>query len=639
MKKRISILAIILLGFITSQGQHFDWASSGSGMHTGMQFGVVTTNGSLITGMNYEQPSYYPMNQMPVMYDSNGDSIALGMIASQMIIYKYDKSGKIDWTLQGDLFTGDSRLLGIAPRKNGNVVIAYTANEVAGKVELQPVPEALKDDASPGKTNSAPQSDSSEYDDETYNGRSTSTGYSVIFSEIDADGRVVSSIAMMGINGYSWSDFKSAPDGGVVIALDKQIKTTDVSGKFRDVAHHITLKLDMNYKFVWAHKVMYLDNSCCSSFIPQMAMTVADNGEVFIAGNVRFGVRLQGAKDHMAPILDEVTQYNQPYDSYVARLDVNGKLKWVKYTNAKSIIEDIAVDDKNVYFCGVIRLSDNLLGMPMDTADRKLAFLACLDIAGKSKWVKNYSVNTIKTLNTDGLGNLTALFQSKSTQYDKPVIIGSDTLTNSYADLIVVSYSKEGKEKWTKTSNVMMHDGSESFPVLTNDDCGNIYVIAEMWYVLPSSFSIFDAALVRGVGYGGAPLVARIRTTLPSSIEELNPQLLSGLDIKLPDPSGGGENENGNCIAIPSPWKLDVLPNPTTGIFTARATLSYSDRNVRLELWDAKGNFVRILSQPELLPAGLKNYECDISELSGGLYILLLKGEGSAVSTRVILTN
>jgi len=191
----------------------------------------------------------------------------------------------------------------------------------------------------------------------------------------------------------------------------------------------------------------------------------------------------------------------------------------------------------------------------------------------------------------------------------------------------------------------MIHDGSDNFPVLTHDECGNIYVMAEMCFGLPVSFSVFDAALIRGVGYGGAPLIGRIRTTLPASIEELNPELMAGLQITLPAVKGDdefGENEfenHGNCIAIPAPWTLEVTPNPTRGEFVARAFLSYADRNVKLELWDAKGNFVKDLSSPDLLQAGPKNYNCNITELAGGLYILLLKGEGSAASSRVVLTK
>lgn len=631
-KSIISVFAVFSILFSTEiQAQHFDWASSGSGMLTGMSHAIITKQGKLITGMQYDQPSYYPMNQMPVIYSANGDSIAFGMIQSQMIVFGYDTKGNIEWTLRGDRFASNTELLGIASTKNGNTIIAHRAYEMAGDIKILPMPAELMDDD---------ERVNPEITDEMidYNGRSSYTTDAAVFTEIGNRGYVIKSIAIKGIDRDSWVDFKSTPDGGYIIAFEKRIKTKDVHGQLRDVAHHITLKLDENFNSVWVHKVMYLDDTCCSTFIPSIAMTISDAGEVYIAGNIRLGMRVQGDKDHMAPIIDEVTQYNKPYDSYVAKLDKNGKLLWVKYTKSKTIIEDIAVDKGNVYFCGVNRVGGKIIDMKSDTTDQKYAFLACLDLNGKSKWVKTFRASTVKTLDTDQLGNVNVLFQSKSTQYDKPLIIGKDTLTNSYADLIVSSFNGKGEARWMKSSNVMMSDGTESFPILLHDDCGNIYVIGSMWYVLPVSFSVFDAALVRGVGYGGAPLVAKIRTTLKPESESLNPELHTAIDPVIN--SGNDEdNEHGNCIAIPAPLKLEVFPNPTNGKFMARATFPYADKNVKLELFNNSGSSVSVISVQDLVQKGIHEYPCDLSHVAGGQYILVLRGASSAVSTRVMITK
>jgi hypothetical protein len=116
-----------------------------------------------------------------------------------------------------------------------------------------------------------------------------------------------------------------------------------------------------------------------------------------------------------------------------------------------------------------------------------------------------------------------------------------------------------------------------------------------MWFVLSASMNIFDAALVKGRGYGGAPLAAKIRKTIPDELIAFNQNLPSKLaeantvekPAAKPEKPGKNEVRNANgaentasgsapdssalsrgpsvCMPIPYPCKLLVFPNPSAG--------------------------------------------------------------------------
>lgn len=633
------IVYLLIVSFLQAQrfdAQHFDWASSGSGMNAGMKFGVITANGDVVTGMQHESMSYNPMNIEPCMYGAAGDSLPLSYLGTEMVIFSYDHHGKIKWSLRSK-FASNTYLLGMVAKKNGNVVIAYTANWMTGKIDVLPAPKELQGNSEFGIEDEPDEGDVDLFEGkDRFDGRETNVSYSVVFSEVNKYGDIVNSTALMGLDGEAWSDFKMAPDGGYLISYEQNLRARDVLANPREPNHNFVVKLDPQLNFSWVHKVRFLGGD--GNFIPTSGMTVSPGGDIYIFGNAHHGVRLPGAKDHRAPILDEVTQYNQPYDSYIAKLNSKGAFQWVKYTEGKSILYDITADDKHVFIGGTMRLSNQFIGIPMDTTGAKNAFLGCLDVNGKTKWVKNYRTNTVRTLHADQHGNVFVQFESKSTQYDPPLIIGKDTLTNSYSDLIVSLFNAKGEVQWTKSSNVMINERSDGDPVMISDECGNIYIVAEMWYVLPVNMSVFDGALVRGLGYGAAPLVARIRTTLPAELESINTPLTAGLTLS-PIDREHTENENGNCIPIPAPWKLEILPNPNKGIFQARATLSFTDKYATLEIYDTRGSFSCLISNHPLLESGTHTFDCELPELANGLYILVLRGSGGAVSERVVISK
>jgi hypothetical protein len=242
-------------------------------------------------------------------------------------------------------------------------------------------------------------------------------------------------------------------------------------------------------------------------------------------------------------------------------------------------------------------------------------------------------------------------------------MIGKDSIPDAYERVIVASFDEKGNYRWNKISRAMLSIDSHS--KIHNDECGNLYFTGEMWYSLPVNMSLFDGAIVRGKGYGGAPLAARIRTTIPDELLALNMNLSQSLQIKMREKIKEKNSSNNSiklkdapvlsdslsysssnaqpdpvhanrCVPIPFPWSLVLFPNPTDGQFTARATISYCDSHVGVELWDAKGAFVKQLSAPHMQLAGSFDVEGAINDLAAGVYIVVLKGSNSAVSERLV---
>ncbi len=614
-----------------------------------MRFGVVNTNGDIVTGMQRESTTYMPFKEEPCMFGSAGDSVLMPYQGHEMIFFCYDSQGKIKWTLRS-AFATNNDLLGMVAKKNGNVIVAYTAHTVDGFVPVLPAPKELMSNDE-FEVEDEPDSDVIDHfaRNARFDSEKTNVGYTVVFSEIDVHGVLIGSKAVQGLDDENWSDFKLAPDGGYLIAYEQHLRPKDRRIHPREVNHNFVVKLNAHFEFSWVYKVRFLECGSSGNFYPTSAMTVGPSGDIYILGNAHCGVHLPGAQDHTAPIFPEDTDMTEPYDSYIAKLNSKGELKWVRYTDAKTIISDITADNHNVFVGGSIRLANNFLGIPMDTTGEKKAFIGCLDINGKPKWVQNYRAIQVKIVHADQLGNVFAHFESRSTQYDPPLIIGRDTLLNSYGDLVISSFNSKGEVKWTKSSNAFISRNTDG-PVLFSDDCGNLYVVAELHHGLPINMCMLDAAFVRGFSYGTSPLVARIRTTLPADLEELNAPLTAGLtmepieikkenDKPIENKNETGENENGHCIPIPAPWKLEILPNPNNGIFRVRATLSYTDKNLTLEIFDGKGSFSRAISSFPLLEAGTHIFDINLPDLANGHYVVVLRGSSGGVSERLVVAK
>lgn len=647
MKCRVNLLLTFFLQFslLPLFSQHFEWASSGSNMFVGYSTSCVTTDGRLIAGAQYEPPSYQISSDDAEIYSGSGKAFPFNKYFRQFIVTCYSAQGEIDWVIKENELCQNGNILGLSSLADGTVIVAFRG--------YPNLPAYMKDEK--GIEIQVPLN-------RDYN--SSGNYYEYVFlAEIDKYGTSRKIHAIKGIVDSEWISFERTSDGGFVFTQADNEKSINAKGENKDVAHNYITKINSDFSFSWIYKLKYLDKSCCSYFENPSLAVSSYTGDIFIAGNFREGILPDGGKAHTAPILDVVSQYNQPYESYLACLSASGKLKWIRYSEGKSLISAISVHENQIIVGGKIQLQKNYFGMKIDTTNAKVAILASFDLAGKSNWCKTFNAINITSISQDFDGNIYASFRNKRSRGVPPLMIGTDSIPDAYERVIVASFDEKGNYRWNKISRAMLSIDSHS--KIHNDDCGNLYFTGEMWYSLPVNMSLFDGAIVRGKGYGGAPLAARIRTTIPDELLALNMNLSQSLQIKLREKNKEKNSSNNSiklnnapvlsdslslvdtsaqpnsvhasrCVPIPFPWSLVLFPNPTDGQFTARATISYCDSHVGVELWDAKGAFVKQLSAPHMQLAGSFDVEGAISDLAAGVYIVVLKGSNSAVSERLI---
>ncbi|MDD2345186.1 MAG: T9SS type A sorting domain-containing protein, partial [Bacteroidales bacterium] len=380
------------------------------------------------------------------------------------------------------------------------------------------------------------------------------------------------------------------------------------------------------------HKVMYLDESCCTYHQEPSISAISSDGNIYSCGNFRMGARPDGGSDYMIRNYEEKNATDKPYESYISSIGNDGKLKWIKYTGYGTLISSVYANKDMVVVGGKLNRQKKFIGNKVDTTEKKIAFLASLNPKGKLLWVQTFNATTVNSISIDHRGFIYASFDSNRSTYDIPLKIGSDTISNTFKRVVVASFDKNGKYRWFKMSNAMMSQPSNT--KLYNDECGNLMITGEMWYSLKVNMSLFDAAIVKGEGYGGAPLAAKIRTTIPDELLVINDSLVS-----LVNSNNITSDNNPTCIPIPFPWKLELFPNPTSGLFTLRVTTSYADNKVSIELWDSKGKFLNRIMEPQQKEAGVFTLNYDISDLANGIYIVVLRGSRIATTERIVLNK
>jgi len=622
--------------------QNFEWASSGSNLYSGFTHSCVTIDGRLIAGMNYEQPSNHLNYDEVLLNSGTGKAFLFNKYNSQILVACYDQKGDIIWMVEGHKQLGEGQLLGITSMPDGNVIVAYRSHQIR-------IPFKKIQPKKASETNI--QNDISDF---------------VFFSIISKTGYIKETYAVEGIPNNEWSDFQATPDLGFIINQPTSEKQKNEKGGLKTVAFNSTIKLSKDFTIDWHHKVMYSSESCCSYYVPASKIAVGENGDIFISGNIRKGYTVEGTKERQVPILDTPSQFNPPYESYVGCLSSIGKLKWIKYSGAKSLIYDISVKNKHLVLGGRVNLAKNFFGQPIDTFIEKKAFLISLDLDGKIEWLKTFNAEEVNSICQDEDNNVFGVFRSKRSKGMAPLKIGNDTLSDSYQRIVVGSFDEGGDFRWTKLSNANISTNSETR--IHSDLCGNLYYTGEMWFVLPINMALLDGAITSGKGYGGAPLAARLRTTIPDELLALNQGLVQTIKLKNEARNRNIKNDNKSvnsssnnspetdqvnnpnndqiksgrelsCIEMPFPWKIEAFPVPTNGPLTLRASLSYTDPYVKIELFDVKGSFIKNLMPLQLKDAGEFEFTLNASELSSGVYLAVLRGSSFGASCKFVVTK
>jgi hypothetical protein len=644
---RITLVVCFLFFYLNSIAQNFEWASAGSNFHTGFNHSCITIDGRLVAGLQYELPSFRNSDDKLILNSGTGKPFEFNYYTNQLLLFCYDSHGDVVWKIEGSEVFGSAILMGISSYPDGNVLVAFRTNYINRQFR---------------RTNL--HRDSSYFDNKI---RDQDFEKSVFFATIDKSGSVKEITAVEGLPFGDWEGFEVTPDLGLVITLPNNQKMIDSKGSSKTIAFNSTIKLNRKLNLEWHHKVTYSDKSCCSYYSPASAMTVGANGDVFIAGTIRNGYTVDGKKLREVPILGDANKNNPPYESYLGCLSSAGKLKWIKYSGAKSFIYDLSVKNNHLVIGGKIQLAKKMFDVKVDTTEQKKAFIMSLDLNGNIEWLNSFNAEEIKSICQDEQNNIFGVFRSKRGAGMKPLKIGGDTISNSYERIIVGSFDEKGKYRWNKFSNANMSLNTHT--KLRSDLCGNLYYTGEMWFSLPVNMSLFDGAITSGRGYGGAPLAARIRTTIPDELIAMNLGISKEFRVKstkdklvdgkqfdtrngvINQRDGIPENSSSaaidtlrsgrelSCIPMPFPWKIDAFPVPTNGQLTLRISLSYTDPKVKIDLFDSKGAFIRSLMPVQLKDAGEFDLPIDISDLSTGVYVAVLKGSSFGASCRIVVVK
>ncbi len=648
----MKFILTLLFGFYSCilSAQNFEWAASGSRLHTGFHLSTVTPDGRLVAAGQYYRPDYDPMPGPTEFYSGSGDVIPFEKYSNQLFVVCYSSNGAVDWTFWGGKSVGGGTVHGLSSRPDGNVLVQFRSGYVPYCYTF----------INPENGKSL-RADSLFPDPNAYENQSTYYKFEYI-AELNAKGDVQQITGLLLPTVDEWTSFRVLADGGILMAYSNDVKATDAQGRSRDVMHNFTMKLNSKFQREWTHQAMYLDSSCCSVMEHRSGAIETNDGSIAIFGSFRDGIRMAGSPDFRLK-KDLQAPKGLRYGSYLALLDSKGKLKWVRFSEGLSVISSVTSRNNQLVFGGEVLYSARFFGTSVDTTEGKRAFLAAMSESGKLLWQQTFNAKNIQSVCSDEEGNFYASFRSQRRKGESPLKIGTDTISDSYESVVVASFDEKGKYRWYRMSRARMSINTVSH--LHADNCGNLYFTGEMWYVLPVNMSVFDGAFIRGSGYGGAPLAARIRTTIPETLLAMNLSITQQFEIKRKERQDQKVTRNTSaavaepnslvnsiqrdsslaantgralgCTPIPFPWSLVVFPNPATGPITLRANTSYADPSVSITLTDSRGALVRILVPPQFKDAGMSDFTVDVSGLAKGLYFVVLKGTASAATFSLVI--
>ncbi|RYG53233.1 MAG: T9SS type A sorting domain-containing protein [Chitinophagaceae bacterium] len=572
MKKRSLAYSLVLLFlFETATAQQFEWASSGDNLNGGMRASVLDAAGNMIVAGVANMPMYYSGGQQ--LYSSSGDSKTIG-VGDFMFLASYSPDGKINWVRE---VQGADDPVGMGIDTDGNIVVLASNErnpsfrEIDVRVEL---------------------------------GR-----YFIL--HISPEGRVKKVVAdTLGLLRDPMR-FVVTREGDYLVTQSEYRLMDSGKGYNEEVGFFGLYKLNKDFKTVWKQEVRRFGHH--GYYTQGVLIDEGTNGDVYAVVSVAEGAGF-GNKKFTPPVVDSVGQYNPAYEAYLACYNKEGKLKWLRASGGKSIFSSIKATASGVYIGGHVHNNQNFFGKKIVTTGRKGMVLAAFDLKGKLKWAETTTAHTIRALATDQNENIYAIVESKISYPDKQVFY-TDTLRNVYESLLLASFDAKGKYRWIKHTKLPM--STNQTPNLLTDNCGDIYVSGELWWVMKAEMKWFDAALVKGYGYGPMPFAGKIKNTLPSFVK----------------------NEPAKCIISPSPWTIMNYPNPFTGSTTVQYKVTYDDKNVSLLLYDISGKLNRIVFSKKQHKKGTYTLTLSASGLASGMYVLVLRGTEAVATEQIVVSR
>lgn len=540
------------------QAQQFEWASAGGNLNAGYRGSVIDSKGNLVVAGDAYQPSFYSGGGS-FIYSSSGDSVEINPFTRPLMIISFDPAGKINWKQE---------------IRNGGEPVGMSVNSKKQIIIL------------------------------------SDNGYMYSFTE---EGKLIKTIQDKEKTIKNVKNFVITPDEQLFISGYKVVDTVNSNGVHQQIVFTYITCIDENLHAKWEKRIQHETGS---TLIPSSAMDIAANGDIYIGCSILVGASFSKKVMYKAAIVDSISQYHQPYEAFIACYSNKGELKWVKRSGGRSIIGSLKATDNGVVIGGTIINNLSFFGMKADTSGNKKMFLASFSSKGNIKWLKTTTAHSIKAITTDQDQNIYAIVESKIA-YPNVMVFEGDSLRNVYQSLIIASYTKEGQFRWVKNCKVPM--STNAFPQIKTDACGNIYVSGEMWSIMRSQLNWFDAAFVKGDGYGDGAFVAKLKNTLPPKIAELI------------------SHKKNVCVISPAPWTIFNYPNPFKGQTTIQFKITYDDPAVSLQVYDLNGRLITTLFSGKAMKTGTYTQAFSAGDLSKGVYVAVLRGLEAVATEKIIV--
>ena len=364
-------------------------------------------------------------------------------------------------------------------------------------------------------------------------------------------------------------------------------------------------KLDSSGNFVWAKKLGGTSISGSSSN--------AGNSIAFDpAGNVYTTGFFQGTVD-FDPGSGVFNLGGYGYGAqFISKLDSSGNFVWAKNTETSGVSPDevvansIAVDTSgNVYTTGFFKAAvdfDPGLGTFILSTSSVVdpdIFISKLDPSGNFLWTKDIGGNFDDSafaivLDVSGYLYITGSFRG-TVDFDPGPATFALT-SNGYTDVFILKVDSSGNFLWAKAFGGLFHDAGRCVAV---DTFGNIYTTGS--FIVGADFDP-DANVFGITGHNGS-------------------------DIFVQKMSQGSTGES--VTEITNNNKIDIYPNPSTGIFNV--LVSSSLKNGKIQVYNSMGELV--------YDKGIAN-ELNIVEIlnqAQGLYFVRVVDKVGFVATKKIV--
>lgn len=607
MRRTIScypFLAVLLLS-ISVTAQHFEWAASASHVDLVYQYSSVDPDNNIVVG-GYSSTNW-SHREAPEVYDGNGNTVDVGWLQENNVIISFSPAGNINW--HANFNANNQQLYGITHNQEGRtVLLCYfpaTAMRPAGE------PSALFQ----------------EYNAYGY----IQAGYHLVYLNKHGIPLKTEPIFDSTHTDLEISSFQAYPGGGFVITgfADPGVFSNEIDIEIGPAGGDFVLKLDNSGKPQWADVVSYAKTTCCGYYTDMCRAAIAPDGTVYLGGTYMEGGTFGGKQSIVSQKLPDQGQYNKPFETYVASYSPTGKLNWVQTSGNRGHFHSIAANNEGVFLGFNPFKTDQVFGKQIDTTSGKRMALVNFDSKGKLHWLKTMGTDRSYDLKLDRENNLYVLgtHHVRTAFKDHSSIIGKDTLPKNHK-VYIAKWSKGGEYQWVKTANIPITTINEPFR-MQMDNCNNLYITGQLWFVLPAQMSWWDNAFIQGKGYGGAPLIARFNNTIPDEVLAKRADTVQVGDTLVPDVAAP------TCVISPGPWNIRNYPNPFQTHTTLEYTLSYAD-DATLEIYSLQGQLIHTLFSEQPHEAGTFTITFNRS-ISPGTYVAAIRGTETIATCRMVV--